>query len=86
MEYGPKIRVNAILPGPINTGLAHHKRDTKESIEAYDLTVQATALKRLGDPSEIACAATFLASSDASYVTGSSLYVDGGWSALKHSA
>jgi glucose 1-dehydrogenase len=42
--------------------------------------------KRLGDPAEVAAAVAFLASSDASFITGASLVVDGGWSVVRDSA
>lgn len=69
------IRVNAILPGPINTAQMQVTGDT----EAWIAQVAAmTALKRIGEPIEIARAVLFLASDDASFVTGSDLVVDGG--------
>lgn len=77
-ELGPLgIRVNAICPGPIETPmLAPYIQDpaARESFEAV------TALKRLGRPEEIASAAAFLASDEASYITGATLVVDGGQS------
>ena len=45
-----------------------------------------TAARRFGTPEEVAAAVAFLASAEASYVTGASLVVDGGWSATKASA
>jgi len=80
-EYGPAVRVNAVLPGPILTPAWDEasEEDRKRSIE------QTTA-KRFGTPAEVAAAITFLASADASYITGASLTVDGGWSIFKTSA
>lgn len=79
-EYGPAVRVNAVLPGPILTrawdGISED--DRRRSIE------QTTA-RRFGTPAEVAAAIAFLASADASYVTGSALTVDGGWSIFKTS-
>jgi NAD(P)-dependent dehydrogenase (short-subunit alcohol dehydrogenase family) len=81
VEYGPKVRVNAVLPGPILT-------PTWDRVDEEDRTRSGaeTAAKRLGQPEEVASAVAFLASSDASYVTGASLVVDGGWSVMKASA
>ena len=69
-NFGPKgIRVNAIAPGWINTDM-----DTEVVEDAPDLT----PLGRNGKPEEIAYTALFLASNEASYITGAVLVVDGG--------
>ncbi len=68
------IRVNAILPGPINTDQLRGSADP-DWIEKIS---QGTVLKRIGEPIEIARAVLFLASDDASYITGADLLVDGG--------
>lgn len=78
VEYGPKIRVNAVLPGPIRTAAWD-----RIPVEAHEKTAAGTAMKRLGSPNEVAAAVAFLASHDASYITGTSLLVDGGYTALK---
>ncbi|MET0746493.1 MAG: 3-oxoacyl-ACP reductase family protein [Microvirga sp.] len=72
-EHG--ISVNAIAPGPImtETGKGMH---TQETVEAYHRLIPQ---RRYGEPSEIAAAAVFLASDDASYITGHTLNVDGGF-------
>jgi len=74
-----KIRVNVLVPGATSTpgwhGLATSEEASKEMIKFVQTT---TPLGRLGDPSETASAALFLASDDSSFVTGSELFVDGG--------
>jgi len=71
------IRVNAICPGPTDTPMLR-KALTAEELEAFAKTYP---MQRLGRPEEIAAAALFLASEDASFVTGALLYVDGGQTA-----
>jgi len=71
------VRVNAICPGPTDTPMLR-KALTPEQLEAFAGTFP---MGRLGRPEEIAAAAVFLASDDASFVTGSLLYVDGGQTA-----
>jgi glucose 1-dehydrogenase len=80
-EYGPAVRVNAVLPGPILT-----RAWDKTSEEDRQRSIEQTAAKRFGLPAEVAAAIAFLASRDASYITGASLTVDGGWSIFKTSA
>lgn len=79
VEYAPfKIRVNTISPGFIETGLTARALRQPAIRKAL---IDQTPMGRLGDPREIARAALFLASDDASYVTGAELTVDGGMSA-----
>ncbi|MEU3047917.1 SDR family oxidoreductase [Streptomyces sp. NPDC006984] len=80
VEYGPDVRFNSVLPGPILTEVW----DTV-SEEDRRLSADATALRRLGAAEEVASAVAFLASSDAAYITGAELVVDGGWSVKKES-
>ena len=78
LELGQhNIRVNSIHPGGVNTPMGNPMGD--DSMVNMAFTHQA--LPRIGAPSEIAAAALFLASDDASYITGAELAVDGGWMA-----
>jgi NAD(P)-dependent dehydrogenase (short-subunit alcohol dehydrogenase family) len=73
------IRVNAIGPGTIVTGLTRHLlRDKKWRDAVYS----RTPLQRVAEPREVAEVAVFLASDASSYMTGSTVYVDGGRLAL----
>ena len=78
VEYGPAIRVNCVLPGPIQTAVW----DTA-SAEDLRRAAAGTAAGRMGRPEEVAAAVVFLASDDASYITGTSLLVDGGYTVKK---
>ena len=81
VEYGPEVRVNAVIPGPVMTAAWDRVGE-----EGRRRSARATAAGRLGRPEEVAAAIAFLGSRDASYVTGASLVVDGGWSVVKDSA
>ena len=76
IDYGKNnIRVNAICPGPIDTASSPEAQDEKLHQWQRDMTV----LGRTGAPEEVATCALFLASDDSTFVTGSNLVVDGGW-------
>jgi NAD(P)-dependent dehydrogenase (short-subunit alcohol dehydrogenase family) len=80
VEYAPfGIRVNALCPGFVHTALTERVLRNPAIEKAL---VESTALRRLGQPEEIAKAALFLASDEASYITGAELAVDGGMSAV----
>jgi len=79
LDYGPEIRVNAICPGPVDTPLIWDSAKAFEDLDkAVDNVKEATLLKRLGTPEDIAKLALFLASEDASWITGSTVTIDGG--------
>jgi NAD(P)-dependent dehydrogenase (short-subunit alcohol dehydrogenase family) len=69
------IRVNVVSPGPIDTPLLNQTFADPDNMKGLASTV---VMGRLGRPEEIAKAATFLASDDASFITGAELFVDGG--------
>lgn len=80
-ELAPRgIRVNAISPGPIETPLWSKTGLPEDATSEFGENIgQLTPLGRFGTADEMASAASFLASSDASYVTGSDLQADGGF-------
>jgi NAD(P)-dependent dehydrogenase (short-subunit alcohol dehydrogenase family) len=79
-EYGPdNVRFNAVAPGVVATELTGPIRADAAWSDAY---ARKAALARWADPSEMVGAAVFLASDAASYMTGSVVTVDGGWTAV----
>lgn len=70
-----KIRINNVAPGAVATPINRDLLDNKEQLEKV---LQNIPLKRMGKPEEVAAVVAFLASDDATYVTGSTYYVDGG--------
>lgn len=80
VEFGRDgVRVNAVFPGVIQTPMT---ANLSESTETLDRINALTPLGRLGKPEEVANAILFLASDDASYITGAELAIDGGYSAM----
>ncbi|WLR93240.1 SDR family NAD(P)-dependent oxidoreductase [Shinella zoogloeoides] len=73
------VRVNAVAPGYIGTELTLRGRSNAEWFETW---MRMTPMGRLGDPGEIANAVLFLAADASSYITGTVLAVDGGYTAL----
>lgn len=79
VEYAPNIRINAICPGPVDTPFLW---DSAKAFENPDSAVEnaknATLMNRLGTPEDIAKLTLFLASEDASWITGTAMTIDGG--------
>lgn len=77
-DLGPAgILVNAVQPGPTDTDMSPDSADNP----AADFIRSNTALGRFGKPDEIAAAVAFLVGAGATFITGSTLNVDGGWNA-----
>lgn len=79
-ELAPRnIRINAVSPGPVETPLYGKLGLQKEEVEGFGAILsEKILLKRFGKPSEIAKTVAFLASDDASFITGTEIVVDGG--------
>lgn len=72
------IRVNSIHPGGVNTPMGNSRG---MPVEQVNQTFRRVPLQRIGEPEEIARASLFIASDEASYISGAELAVDGGWAA-----
>ncbi|MDX6535446.1 MAG: hypothetical protein QOF68_3190 [Gaiellales bacterium] len=79
VEYGPAVRVNAVLPGAVITPAWDGRSEADRDAFASEIVAG-----RLGTADEIAAAVAFLASADASYITGAMLVVDGGLTITKN--
>ena len=75
---GEGIRVNSVHPGPIATPMTEARRADPDY---YKLTVSRIPLGRYGEPEDVAYGVLYLASDESSFVTGSELIIDGGWTA-----
>lgn len=77
IELAPmNINVNVIGPGAIDTPMASADSIPKEQM---DTMIERLPIKRMGKPEEVSAMVVFLASEEASYVTGATFFVDGGW-------
>ena len=85
LDWGPHgIRVNAVAPGYIRTRLVQDSIDRNPDPAAAEQSmVRGIALRRIGEPVEIANVIRFLASDDASYITGTTIHIDGGVTARR---
>ena len=80
IEWAPLgITVNAIGPGAIDTPMVGAAQTPKEEMDAL---IARIPLKRIGRPEEVSAMVVFLSSEEASYVTGATFFVDGGWLAV----
>ncbi|HWP40343.1 MAG TPA: SDR family oxidoreductase [Tepidisphaeraceae bacterium] len=79
VEYAPRIRANAVIPGQVRSVRTEsYFSQFRDPEEARRRVLQTFPLGRLGEPEDIAKAILFLASTDASWITGVHLFVDGG--------
>ena len=79
VDLAPDVRCNCYSPGAIDTYMVQRFREVAEDVEALERTMTAAHLiPRLGRPEEVAKLICFLASDDASFITGSSYNIDGG--------
>jgi hypothetical protein len=82
IDYGPAVRVNSIAPGWVLTPLIQGIFDSYDDPDAQRKAVEdRQVMKRIGQPEDIGHAAAFLASDEASFITGTQLFVDGGLTA-----
>ena len=72
---GDRIRVNSVAPGAIRTPI---NRDAWESEEAYNKLMELVPYNRIGEPSDVGKTVAWLASDQADYLVGTTIYVDGG--------
>ena len=80
IEWAKKnIRINCIAPGFINTSFARDFKTKRKKL--YNWTLQKTPMNRWGEAEEVSSVIEFLISDLSSYITGTTIYVDGGWTA-----
>ncbi|MFC3416140.1 SDR family NAD(P)-dependent oxidoreductase [Algoriphagus hitonicola] len=79
VDYGPTVRINCICPGPVDTPFIHASAAAfPDPAKAVENAGKNTLIQRLGEPEDIAKLAFFLASDDASWITGAAYTIDGG--------
>jgi len=79
VDYGPKLRINSICPGPVDTPMIWDSAKAfPNPEEAVNQAADATLMKRLGTPKDVADLALFLATESSGWITGSSINIDGG--------
>lgn len=79
VDYAPEVRINCICPGPVDTPFIHASAVAfPDPAKAVEDAGKTTPLKRLGLPDDVAKLALFLASEDASWITGAVYTIDGG--------
>ncbi|MCL4480138.1 MAG: SDR family oxidoreductase [Candidatus Thermoplasmatota archaeon] len=84
LDYGPALRCNAVCPGTIDTQLVRKAAELEvgSDTNAIEKKIaewgQEHPMQRIGEPREVASAVAFLASKEASFITGTCLYIDGG--------
>ena len=83
LQQGDNIRINTVSPGGVKTPMWSRMPNWSEvaASEAWNAPVDAVPLKRFAEPAEIAQAVLFLASDESSYITGTNLVIDGGYTA-----
>jgi NAD(P)-dependent dehydrogenase (short-subunit alcohol dehydrogenase family) len=77
LELGPRIRCNTVCPGVIRTEMTRYLWENPEHSQR---AADRTALKRLGDPEDVAKAALYLSTEESSFATGTEIVLDGGFS------
>ena len=83
IDYGPSIRVNSIAPGWVLTPLLKSYFDRfPDPDDQLRVVEDRQILKRIGRPEDIGYAVSFLGSNEASFITGTQLFVDGGQTAV----
>lgn len=80
VDYGPAVRINAVLPGPILTAVWDGVSE-----EVLEEVARQTTVGRMGTPEDVANVVAFLVSSRAGFIDGAEIVVDGGWSITRHS-
>ena len=76
-EWAPAVRVNSVAPGYVATPMVRQMVE-QGRVDPAAIS-RRTPFGRMGEPAEVASAVLFLASDEASYVTGETIMVDGGW-------